>query len=67
MTTKATAYRLVVIAVGRLRMETRPHLEEGLEEALPQGGYEVETSPFAPDAADELEAQVIAALRAFDA
>lgn len=34
-------------------------------EAFPQGGYEVETSPFAAEAADELEAQVIAALRAF--
>ncbi len=35
-------------------------------EAFPQGGYEVETSPFAPDAAEALEEQVISALRAFD-
>jgi hypothetical protein len=34
-------------------------------EAFPQGGYEVETSPFADRAAVALEEQVIAALRAF--
>lgn len=32
---------------------------------FPRGGYEVETSPFAPDAAEALETQAIAALKAF--
>ena len=36
-------------------------------EAYPLQGYEVETSPFAPEAADILVAETVAALRDLEA